>query len=420
MNSIPPSDLYAANRAAVEWFARVDAARVARNYLASRGVNTAYLPGEFLIGYAARGWTGLIDHLRGRGFSDEVLLAAGLAKLCSRGTLIDVFRDRVTFAIHNEQGMIAGFTGRDLSGRSVAKYLNTRETPVFHKSELLYGLYEVTADAPFVTVPVLVEGPLDVLAITAAQNELAARGDPPELLAVAGNGTALSQCQAQQLADHVGLFGDQARHAPPVVVALDGDRAGRTATLRSGDLLRAAGADVRIAALPNGMDPAEIITKHPRDLGCFRRSATLPLEQVATETLIARVGARIQWVEGKVEAIRSVAGYLSAYPRTTALAQVRIAAAMINLSPTTAVAELATAIDAVGGRFADTAEDRVLAAGLAYGHTPDIAMGEALEGAMTRWAAITGISRAINRPTARPVSSIEFQDWPERAIGIGG
>lgn len=103
--------------------------RAALSYLAQRGIDAAALPENWPLGYAPPGWTRLVDDLHAQGFRDDVLLEAGIARRCSRGTLIDVFRDRVIFPVHDQAGPIAGFIGRDLSGAPAApKYLNTAGT----------------------------------------------------------------------------------------------------------------------------------------------------------------------------------------------------------------------------------------------------------------------------------------------------
>src|SRR5437763_898809 len=100
--------------------------RAAATYLLQRGVDATCLPPHWLLGYAPPGWTRLVDKLRAQ-FPDQALIDAGIARVSSRGSLIDTFRDRVIFGIRQADGTLAGFIGRDLSGHpGVPKYLNTR------------------------------------------------------------------------------------------------------------------------------------------------------------------------------------------------------------------------------------------------------------------------------------------------------
>ena len=151
---------------------------------------------RFRPGQAPAGWTGLVNHLRSRGVTGEEMTAAGVATVASTGRLIDRFRDRVIFPIiHN--GEILGFVGRrhpDLTDtdRGGPKYLNTADTPLFHKGAQLFGANEVDVAAG--GVPVIVEGPMDAIAVT-----LAGGG---RYIGVAPLGTSLTDEQASQLARH--------------------------------------------------------------------------------------------------------------------------------------------------------------------------------------------------------------------------
>ncbi|MCB0913897.1 MAG: transfer protein Tra, partial [Propionibacteriaceae bacterium] len=165
-----------------------------RDYLTGRfGVDLA---GDewFRPGQAPAGWTNLVDHLRGRGVSDAEMLATGVAVEARTGRLIDRFRDRVVFPVIH-QGEVLGFVGRrrpDLTDDDKAgpKYLNTADTPLFHKGAQLFGVVdEMLAEG---AVPVIVEGPMDAVAVTIASAGL--------YLGVAPLGTSLTDEQAAQLA----------------------------------------------------------------------------------------------------------------------------------------------------------------------------------------------------------------------------
>ncbi len=293
--------------------------RAALAYLSKRGIDPDGLPEAWPVGYAPPGWTRLTDRLRREGFPDQALLDAGLARRCSRGTLIDVFRDRVIFPVHDRDGRVAGLIGRDLSGDPRApKYLNTRETPLFAKGSLLYGLHEGTSVAAASVQPVLVEGPLDVLALTT-------RDGGRRLLPVAPSGTAVTPTQARLIAEHAGSGGS-------VVVAMDPDAPGQAAALAAGEQLRRAGAQVRLAALPPGCDPADYLAAG-RDIGVFHAAAAIPLVVGQLRAIIAAAGDSMQWVEGRLDAARAMADTLTAYPAEDAVRYCGWIAGALDLFP---------------------------------------------------------------------------------------
>lgn len=310
--------------------------QAALTYLAQRGINGGALPDEWPLGYAPPGWTRLADDLLARGFVEQELLDAGLARRCSRGSLIDVFRDRIMFPVHDHDhdGQVAGFIGRDLSGAPTApKYLNTSETPLFSKGTLLYGLHEARAASPQACRPILVEGPLDVLAI-AARSRLTGDG---RLLPVASCGTAVTSTQAKLIAEAA------AASSVPVVVAMDGDTAGRAAALCAGEQLRRHRLDVLVAVLPNGIDPAEYLTNAGNTLRVFDTDGALPLLTVQVQNCIAVQGDRMQWVEGRLAAARNIADILASYLPSYAIAQTDWISTVLDVAPSTFAAALGTA-----------------------------------------------------------------------------
>ncbi len=216
-----------------------------RDYLTGRfGVDLA---GDewFRPGQAPAGWTNLVDHLRGRGVSDAEMLATGVAVEARTGRLIDRFRDRVVFPVIH-QGEVLGFVGRrrpDLTDDDKAgpKYLNTADTPLFHKGAQLFGVVdEMLAEG---AVPVIVEGPMDAVAVTIASAGL--------YLGVAPLGTSLTDEQAAQLA---------AVGRDPIV-ARDADLAGQVAAERDFWMLTPHGMDPGYARFPDGLDPADLLAQ---------------------------------------------------------------------------------------------------------------------------------------------------------------
>lgn len=202
---------------------------------------------KWQLGYAPGQWRGLTDHLRKQGATDEELVAAGLARISSRGGLIDAFRDRAMIGIHDDDGAIVGFVGRDLSDHPHApKYVNTGTTPAFVKGDHVIGL----AEAPAGTRVVRVEGPFDALAVSAA-------GDG-RYAGVAPMGTALTATQADKIAARA-VNGR-------TWVALDGDKAGRRATEHDFWEMRRRDVDVRMLSMSEGDDPGSVWRDAPERL----------------------------------------------------------------------------------------------------------------------------------------------------------
>jgi DNA primase len=300
-------------------------------YLRQRGIDTTALPDSWPLGYAPPRWTRLCDMLRTR-FADQVLLDTGLARPSSGGGLIDSFRDRVVFPVHDTSGHMAGFIGRDLSGHpETPKYLNSTSSAIFAKGQLLYGLHEGRTSNPAFRTPVLVEGPLDVLAIT-ARARTAGRTD---LLPIAASGTAFTSAHASLVA--------HAANDRTVVIALDGDAAGHAGALRAGELLRATGLDVRVSLLPNGIDPSDYLTGPDASLDPFTHDRAIPLLTVHVQQAIAAEGDRMQWIEGRLGAARSIAAKLTAYPVASTAREIGWIAHALQIDPRTLTYELVTA-----------------------------------------------------------------------------
>ena len=263
-------------------------------YLAERGIGNATLR-HWHIGYAPGGWTALTGHLRALGHDDDAIQAAGLARLSSRGTLIDHFRDRVMLPVHDEHGNIAGFLGRARpgAGPEVPKYLNSPETSSYHKGSLLFGLHQARDLLAGGATPVIVEGPFDAIAVTVA--------DPGRHAGLAPCGTALTGKQAGILAQYADLG------STGVLVAFDDDPAGRKAAVRAYDILRTVSGRLQSAVLP-GKDPAEILqTEGPEVLRAVLRDQVQPLSSVVIDAHLAPWERRLQDPEGPLLAMRSTA-----------------------------------------------------------------------------------------------------------------
>ena len=220
-----------------------------RSYLSARGFGAMLEDTPWTLGYAPAGWTSLVGHLRHNGYSDEPLLAAGLACRTRRNTLVDRFRDRITFGIRNGSGELVGFTARcgPSAPATVPKYLNTPTTAIYRKGDVAFGLGEQQSRIRDGAVSVLVEGPLDALAIHLAQE-----GDERNFAGLALCGTSLSSGLATTLAQ----VNDRR-----IVLAFDSDDAGAIATERAARLLAPAFANVLALARHGDGDPADVLTR---------------------------------------------------------------------------------------------------------------------------------------------------------------
>ncbi len=241
---------------------RSQEAQPARDYLQRRGID-AEVATRFQLGFASESWDALRDHLVQAGYSPDTLHRADLVKHNQEhDSYYDSFRNRLIVPIHDRQGRVIGFGGRVLDS-SLPKYLNTAETPLFHKSHVVYGLdraYRAIRQADSVVV---VEGYMDVIAAHQFGFENV----------VACLGTALTEEQLRQLHRYTDNF----------ILALDADTAGQQATLRGLNQARQAlkrkvrpvltsigrhhleyrlGANLRITTLPEGRDPDDIIRQN--------------------------------------------------------------------------------------------------------------------------------------------------------------
>ncbi|HNV86159.1 MAG TPA: DNA primase [Candidatus Omnitrophota bacterium] len=213
--------------------------REARAYLESRGFDIGAL-GEFGVGYALPEWRGLYDFLSRKGFSEDLLLKSGLIVRAPQGNLYDLFRKRVMFPIFNVRGKVMAMGGRVISKEDSPKYINSPETEIFQKRKEFYGLYLakrfITAEDPRVFI---VEGYLDQLRLCLAGFKNT----------VATLGTALT-------IDHLRIL---KRYAAEAVLVYDGDKAGEGAALRGLELFLEEGLGFKLLALPDGMDPDDLI-----------------------------------------------------------------------------------------------------------------------------------------------------------------
>src|SRR6266513_609957 len=236
----PREPLFTAVATAADWFARQlresPEGEVARKYLESRHVTMEQAQVQGL-GFGPRG-SGFLDAMKGLGLREEVLLEAGLVVKRDDGTKVPRFRGRLLFPIHDLRSRVVAFSGRIL-GEGEPKYLNSPETPIFHKGQLLYNLHLAKHGMRKAERAILVEGQFDVLRLTLAGLE--------EVVAPLGTGLTDEQAALLQ------------RHAPQVILLYDSDDPGLRATFRAGDVLLRHKLRVSVATLPDGEDPDTLV-----------------------------------------------------------------------------------------------------------------------------------------------------------------
>lgn len=213
------------------------------NYLRdTRGLDTAVIR-HFGLGYAPNEFGVLLPHLKSLGFTEEEMRQCFLCGRSQSGRYYDYFRGRVMFPVINTAGEVVAFSGRDVTGTSKAKYLNSSDTPVFQKRKNLFALN--FAKVHCAEQMILCEGNMDVVSMHAAGFENA----------VASLGTALTDEQARIMA----------RYTKQVIIAYDGDSAGQRAAGRAMDIFARVGLDVRVLRITDAKDPDEYIRKFGTD-----------------------------------------------------------------------------------------------------------------------------------------------------------
>ena len=228
----------------------------ALQYLRGRGFKDSTIV-KFGLGVSA-GFTEVVDHLKSLGYSEQLMLEAGVVNV-SKDRYFDHLSNRVITPIFNQYGEVVAFGGRELEKSGYGKYQNTINTPLFDKSKTLYGLNFVRnykKNNPLDSI-IVVEGYMDVISLAQAGIENV----------VASMGTSFTQYQARLLKKLVSK----------VYTCFDGDLAGQEATLRGLDILRSENIDVLVISIPDDMDPDEYIKAHGVDAFKGLISSALPL-----------------------------------------------------------------------------------------------------------------------------------------------
>jgi len=286
--------ILAANKAAEEFFvARLTApdAEPGRRFLGERGFDAA-VAARFGVGYAPKSWDELTNHLTGRGFGIDELAAAGLVSQNDRGGAYDRFRGRVVWPIRDVTGTTLGFGARRLfDDDSGPKYLNTPETAVFHKAQVLYGLDVAKRDISRGKQVVVVEGYTDVMACH-----------------LAGVTTAVATCGTAFGPEHVRLLrrvlGDEGGDGQ-VVFTFDPDAAGQKAAERSFTVLQEQriAAQTYVAVGPDGLDPCDLRLAKGDQAVARMIADKKPMFEFMLRQVVARFD--LDTVEGRVGALRA-------------------------------------------------------------------------------------------------------------------
>ncbi|WP_088314001.1 DNA primase [Kineosporia sp. R_H_3] len=288
--------LVEANRVAAEFFAEQLATSpdglAGRTFLSQRDFDRE-AAAHFGVGFSPRSGEALLRYLRGKAFTDDEVVAAGLAGRGQRG-LYDRFRGRLMWPIRDLTGDVVGFGARRLfdDDRIEAKYLNTSDTALYKKSQVLYGVDLAKREIGRTRQVVVVEGYTDVMACH-----------------LAGVQTAVATCGTAFGADHIRivrrLLGDDSKFGGEVVFTFDGDAAGQKAALRAFEEDQRFVAQTFIAVAADGMDPCEL--RHARGNEAVRAlvSARQPLFEFAIRSTLAQVD--LDTAEGRIQGLRAAA-----------------------------------------------------------------------------------------------------------------
>jgi len=311
-----------------------------RAFLTERGFSPADA-GHFGVGFAPAGWDGLTGRLRAAGFTDREILLAGLAVEGRRGPY-DRFRGRLVWPIREPAGEVIGFGARKvLPDDDGPKYLNTPETPIYHKSRVLYGVDLARREIARRRQAVIVEGYTDVMAAH-----------------LSGVETAVATCGTAFGSDHVRilrrLLMDQDEARGEVIFTFDGDAAGRKAALKAFELDQRFVAQTFVAIESNGLDPCELRmaqgSEAVRDLVARR----IPLFEFAIRSTLDDY--QLDSAEGRVGALRAVAPMISTIRDPSLRPEyARLVAGWLGLESSAVTAAVKTASRAAPGAVSGTA-----------------------------------------------------------------
>lgn len=285
--------LIKAHQKLAEWYhqllMRDRAADAARQYLKGRGIN-AEIAKRWQLGYAPGSGGPLRQWAQEQGFSERLLVAAGILAQSERGETYPRFRQRLMFPICNDNGEVIAFSGRLLEADAkAAKYLNSPETPVFNKSRVFFGFHKARRAVAKAAQAIVCEGQIDlVMAFEAGFENV-----------VAALGTAFTEHHARLLK----------RHADEVVLCYDSDAAGFKAAERTFRILAPSGLIVKVAALPPGDDPDTLIRREGREafarlIGSAQEFIDYQIAHAAAQPKFGETTERVRFAEQMAANIR--------------------------------------------------------------------------------------------------------------------
>jgi len=252
-----------------------------RDYLYKRGM-TDYTIRTFGLGYAQNSWDSLLKYLKAMNYSEDQIVVSGLATKSEKGKVYDRFRNRIIFPVFDLRGRVIGFGARVMDD-SKPKYLNSPETPIFHKGTNLYGLNFALKNSKEKDL-IIVEGYMDCISLSQSGIKNV----------VASLGTALTKEQAKLLK----------RYSQEVFISYDADNAGQMATQRGLDILRSEGINVKVIIIPRGKDPDDFIRAEGKDKFLELKANALPL--IDYKILKAKEGISFKSEEGRIAYAKKV------------------------------------------------------------------------------------------------------------------
>ena len=260
----------------------------ALSYLLGRGLSLKTIK-QFGLGAAPDSWDSLINHLKGKGYTISKMMTANVIGKSQRGSYYDRFRKRVMFPIINIRGNVVGFSGRAMPGEDKmgGKYVNTSDTPVYKKSENLFGINYAKNNCSEQII--LVEGNMDVISLHQAGFNNA----------VAPLGTAFTPEQVNLIA----------RYTKEIVLMLDADAAGQKAIRRASQMLENTGLNVRVVVIPDGKDPDEFIKNNGPDR--FRALLSGAVSDIEYKLLMAANGLALDTDDGRLKYLQAAAQILA-------------------------------------------------------------------------------------------------------------
>ncbi|MGW5875716.1 DNA primase [Nocardiopsis terrae] len=283
-----------AHRTAAEFYSEqllAPGAVTARRFLDERGFNRVHAE-HFGLGFAPAGWQNLTDHLRAKGFTDAEIIEGGLASQGRRGAY-DRFRNRLLWPVREVTGEVVGFGARKLDPEEDGpKYLNSPESPIFHKGRLLYGLDLAKREISRQGKAVIVEGYTDVMACHEA-----------------GVTTAVATCGTSFGEDHLKILRrmllGRSNHGSRVVFTFDGDKAGQKAAVRAFAEEHGFTSETFVAVQPDGLDPCDLRLQHGPQAVADLVDGASPLYEFMIRNIVE--GYDLSSAEGRIAALDAAA-----------------------------------------------------------------------------------------------------------------